>query len=139
MDSLSDYEQYDCAFDFAFLNKFFNKRTENNTTENNIVQDSVVASNESGSNTLNVVKDFEHDPKGETPRWIRRRRFKKGTEEYITWRREIRLKNRISARKSIEKKQVCAKTHPILKQKIIFILLSNFYLYIYIYIYIYIY
>jgi len=130
MDSFSDYdEQYDYAFDFAFLSKFFNKGTENNKTENKIDNDSLFGSNESASNTLNVVKHLEHDPKGEAPRWIRRRRFKKGTEEYIIWRREIRLKNRISARKSIEKKQVCANP-PILKKtknKVIF-----FYFYIFV-------
>jgi len=117
MDYFCDYdEQYDCAFDFAFLSKFFSKGTENNKTENNnIDHDSLFASNESASNTLDVVKHFEHDSKGEAPRWIRRRRFKKGTEEYIIWRREITLKNRISARKSIEKKQVCA--NPLILKK----------------------
>ncbi|KAK7262059.1 hypothetical protein RJT34_29619 [Clitoria ternatea] len=112
-DLVSDYELYDCIFDFAFLNKFFTNGTDNNTPENIIDLDSLLVCNASVSdNTLDVVKHFDvnqphqHNPKGEAAtKWIRRRRLKKGTEEYFLRKREIKLKNRISARKSIEKKQ----------------------------------
>lgn len=116
-DFISDYELYDNVFDFAFLNNFFSNETENNTTGNKIESDSLLASNASDSNTLDVLKHFDvnqhHNPKGEGARWVKRRRFKKGTEEYILWRREIKLKNRISARKSIEKKKVGARCNPL--------------------------
>ncbi|KAK7363876.1 hypothetical protein VNO77_06036 [Canavalia gladiata] len=110
-DFIGDYELYDFVFDFAFLNKFFSNGAENNITENKIDHDSLLSSDVSVSDTLNVTKHIDvnlpHqlDPKSEAGRWIKRRKFKKGTEEYILWKREIKLKNRISARKSIEKKQ----------------------------------
>ncbi|KAJ1400372.1 Basic-leucine zipper domain [Sesbania bispinosa] len=110
-DSIGEYELFDCVLDFAFLNNFFSNEIENNTTENNVTDhNSSLVSNASVSNTLDVMKHFdlnlEPHQKGETTaRWIKRRRLKKGTEEYILRKREIKLQNRISARKSIEKKQ----------------------------------
>ena len=125
---LDDFDMFsdNCLIDLDYLMQILNEETKENkngiqvdirdilepeTQENMevIIDENVVADcmNEFGKCLMEepVLSNLEPEV-GVVGRWVKRRRLKKDSEEYKQRQREIRLQNRLSARRSLENKEV---------------------------------
>ncbi|KAI9124190.1 hypothetical protein K1719_005490 [Acacia pycnantha] len=112
-------EYYDIDIDYGYLNQILNSETIQENNNNNQIDfkfdisnyfdikelDDLLnnSSNNVEEQAVTVDNPQNNDNNGEG--WVKRRKYQRGTVERAVWKQEMKLRNRISARRSIEKKE----------------------------------
>lgn len=111
---IDSLEYYDIDIDYSFLYEVLNSEKQENDYEydglNNFDTTTELDDliNVDGKSVI-IDRNHQNNNNNNNSKregWVKRRKFKRGTVEHALWKQEMKLKNRISARRSIEKKEV---------------------------------